>query len=188
MAAMSSLAPRALVLALLALAITAACRPATDSTAPGSSRRASRKPVVMVGLLEREAVQRELPDWVSDAEIDAEAAKQLATVPPGAEVLIYFGTWCSDSQREVSRLWKAFDAAGPLPFTVALHGVDEDRTVPPEIDLRYVPTIIVRRDGAEVGRIIESAPEGVERELLHLLQGTKQGAITARTDLGEAGR
>jgi thiol-disulfide isomerase/thioredoxin len=188
---MPSLVRHAFPLSLLAVLVgVAACRPAADTTPPepaaGAEPAASdeRAPVVMVGPLEREAVQRELPHWVSDAELDADAVKRLASVPPGAEVVIYFGTWCGDSRREVPRLWKAFDAAGALPFSVTLHGVDEEKTAPPEIDLRYVPTFIVRRDGVEVGRIVESAPEGVERELVHLLEGTKKGLVTARTDLG----
>lgn len=182
--------PLTLALALALLLDVGGCRPSTDSTPPtggaGEQPPASdeRPPVVMVGPLEREAVQRELTHWVSDAELDAEAVKGLASVPPGAEVVIYFGTWCGDSRREVPRLWRAFDEAGPLPFTVALHGVDTNKTAPPEVGLLYVPTIIVRRDGVEVGRIVESAPAGVERELLHLLEGTKTGLITARTDLG----
>jgi thiol-disulfide isomerase/thioredoxin len=180
---------RALASALLVAPF--ACRSAADTTPPspaptGESAATPDQPppVVMVGPLEREAVQRELTHWVSDAELDTDAVGKLATVPPGAEVVIYFGTWCGDSRREVPRLWRAFDEAGSLPFTVALHGVDEDKTAPPEVGLLYVPTIIVRRDGVEVGRIVESAPEGVERELLHLLEGTKKGLVTARTDLG----
>lgn len=179
------------VLASVPVLAVLACKPATDPTPPepapagdAAAEPAEAAPVVMVGPLERETVQQELPHWVSEAELDAEAVAGLATVPPGAEVVIYLGTWCGDSHREVPRLWRAFDEAGELPFTVELHGVDTDKSAPAEIDLRYVPTIIVRRDGQEVGRIVESAPEGMERELLHLLQGTKTGLITARTDLG----
>lgn len=144
---------------------------------------------MLVGAVERGDVERQVPGWISDVEIDGEAAAKLASVPPGAEVTVIFGTWCGDSRREVPRLWRALDAAGgSLPFTVKLIGVDTQKTAPgldkAALDLRYVPTVIVVRDGREVGRIVESAPNPIERELLALLDGSKTGLITARTDLG----
>ena len=40
-----------------------------------------------------------------------------------------------------------------------------------------------RCDGVEVGRIVESAPHGVEVDLLALLNGTATGVLSLRTDL-----
>ncbi|MDC0722874.1 TlpA family protein disulfide reductase [Nannocystis bainbridge] len=177
--------PRSLAVAVVLA--TSACR--SDATTPPSSAQ-DQAPPVLVGPVERADVEKQVPGWISDAEIDGEAAAKLASVPPGAEVTIIFGTWCGDSRREVPRLWRAFDAAGaPLPFTLKQIGVDTQKTAPQidkaAIDLRYVPTIIVSREGREVGRIVESVAGGViERELLALLDGSKTGLITGRTDLG----
>jgi len=41
----------------------------------------------------------------------------------------------------------------------------------------------VCRGGAEVGRIVESAPRGVETELRALLAGERTGTISLREDL-----
>lgn len=166
------------------------CRPAQEATngptAPVDAATAA--PVVMVGPLERSEVQQRLPEWTSDAELDDEAVRGLASVTPGAEVTVIFGTWCSDSRRDVPRLWRAFDAAGALPFSVKFFGLDRAKTAPgfdkSGNDLQYVPTIVVKREGREVGRIVESTREPIERELWMLLQGKKNGLITARTDLG----
>jgi type I restriction enzyme S subunit len=82
----------------------------------------------------------------------------------------------------VSRLFVALaiaEAAGPLPFALRLIGVDRAKVAPglsEAAELRYVPTIIVRRDGTEVGRIVETATRGIEQDLLDLLTGALYGS------------
>jgi hypothetical protein len=166
------------------------------------------KPIVL-GPTDRRQVEAAVPAWlqVEAASVpDAKAAQGLAAVAPGATVTVYLGSWCGDSRREVSRFWRALDlAAGPapgpagsqaaapagaaLPFQIVYIGVDPAKQEPAALvlgsDLRYVPTFIVRRGGREVGRIVESAPHGIERDLLSLLDGTAHGLLTERTDLGD---
>lgn len=148
---------------------------------------------VMVGPVTRTTIETELTNWRDEIDhsraiVDEDVARTLRSVPPGAEVDVFLGTWCGDSRRVVSRLWVALEFAGDdLPFTIRYIGVDRDKVAPGGLtdgmDLRYVPTIIVRRDGAEVGRIVESAPRGVETELRALLTGERTGVISLRTDL-----
>lgn len=156
----------------------------------------SRKPEkpVLLGETNRAAVEAAVPDWVSQvvaSEIDREAAQGLATVAPGAEVTIFFGTWCGDSRREVSRFWRALDeVGGEVGFQYRLIGVSREKSSPAEFvagqDLRFVPTFIVRRNGQEVGRIVESAPHGLEVDLLALIEGRAQGVLSLREDLAPA--
>ncbi|MDQ3036349.1 MAG: thioredoxin family protein [Myxococcota bacterium] len=143
-----------------------------------------------MGATSREEIESALPAWreaAARADVEEETSRSLASVPPGAEVIVYLGTWCGDSRREIARLFRALELVPePYPFTVSWIGVDRAKTAPGHTegaDVRFVPTIVVRRDGAEVGRIVESAPRGVERELLDLLTGATQGVISARTDL-----
>lgn len=166
--------------------------PAPSKTAAPASPTAEKP--VLLGHVRREQVEAAAPDWV-EAEVasapDAEAVKRLAAVPPGATVTVYLGSWCGDSRREVSRFWRVLDqAGGEVPFAVSYVGVDHAKKEPAALvsgsDLRYVPTFIVRRDGREVGRIVESAPHGIERDLLSLLDGSAHGLVTGRTDLGDA--
>lgn len=191
---MSRTIARALpVLALfcaLSLMLTTAARaagPAATSEAAGDH--------VLVGKVTREQVENAVPAWVGNtvgSEIDPQAAVALADVAPGAEVEIYFGTWCSDSAREVPRFWRALDeVGGVVPFTIVYEAVDRAKNRPKElvesVDLRYVPTFIVRRDGHEVGRIVEHAPHGIETDLLALLTGKASGVLSTREDLAADG-
>lgn len=144
-----------------------------------------------VGPVTREQIEEADPSWVkAQVEVtpDAESARALASVEPGAEVTVFLGTWCEDSRREVPRFWRALDeAGGTVPFEVRHIGVDRAKKEPAELvtgsDVRYVPTFIVSRGGHEEGRIVESSPRGIERDLLALLKGEQKGMVTNSEDL-----
>ena len=161
--------------------------PSKKTPKPEASQR-----TVLVGSQTREKVEEAVPDWVGvevASSPDPHAAKSLTGVPRGAEVTVFFGTWCGDSRREVPRLWRALDeAGGTVPFKIEYIAVDEAKKDPQGLaaaaDVRYVPTFIVSREGKEVGRIVESAPGGVEQDLLNLLNGRAKGVVSGRSDLG----
>lgn len=183
---------RATVLVIVSLA--SACGAARTSEPSdgthGGEQPGGEQQGVVVGVTDRGAIEAAVPAWAASAasaDVEEETARALSSVPPGAEVDVFLGTWCGDSRREVGRLFRALELVQePYPFTIRFVGVDRAKVAPGLSEgagLRYVPTIIVRRDGAEVGRIVESAPRGIERELLDLLTGATHGTITARTDL-----
>lgn len=157
----------------------------------GEAKEAKKEEAVLVGPATREQIEEASPEWVQaevDSHPEAEAAKALASVEPGAEVTVFLGTWCGDSRREVPRLWRAIDAAGgAVPFRISYVAVDRQKKEPAgaavESGIRYVPTFIVRRGGHEVGRIVEEAPHGIEHDLLDLLTGKAHGVIATRQDV-----
>ncbi|MDX2023334.1 MAG: hypothetical protein SF187_24075 [Deltaproteobacteria bacterium] len=115
-------------------------------------------------------------------------ARALRTVPGGATVRVFLGTWCGDSRREVSRFWKALDAAGDsVPFAAEYVAVGRDMQAPGELaagaDLHFVPTFVVVRDGDEIGRVIELPEFSIEQDLLSLLRGDRRGVLSGRPDL-----
>jgi thiol-disulfide isomerase/thioredoxin len=150
---------------------------------------------VVIGPTTREQIENAVPEWVHaevEAAPDAAVSRELASVPEGAEVTVFLGTWCSDSRREVPRLWKALAmAGGDVPFGVRYVGVDRDKKEPAdavaESEVLYLPTFIVHRDGREVGRIVETSPHGIERDLVDLLTGKARGVLTTREDLAPEG-
>lgn len=185
---------------LLAVALAAGARAADGdggvaSEAPGDPADPADPEEVgpeLLGPVSRHQIEAVVPEWVKteiEADPDREAAARLADALEGAEVTVYLGTWCEDSRRELARLWRALDEAGIFePPQFAYVGVDRDKREPAELlagsDLCYVPTFIVRRGAGEVGRIVESAPGGIERDLLALLSGERQGVLSGRDDLG----
>ncbi|MDR0536751.1 MAG: thioredoxin family protein [Tannerellaceae bacterium] len=97
--------------------------------------------------------------------------------PSHYSVTIFFGTWCSDSQREVPRLLKILDALSLRPQIIALgNGGKEDslyRQSPNHEEagkhIYRVPTFIISKDGRELGRIIEYPAVSLERDILDIL-------------------
>jgi thiol-disulfide isomerase/thioredoxin len=169
-------------------------KPAGEAQGAAVQQPAKKEVPALVGPATREQIEGAVPEWVQaevDSHPDAKAVEVLAAVEPGAEVTIFLGTWCGDSRREVSRFWRSVDdAGGATRFKVTYVAVDRQKKEPAgpvtENGIRFLPTFIVRRDGREVGRIVETAPHGIEGDLTALLVGWKQGLITTRTDLAPA--
>ena len=80
-------------------------------------------------------------------------------LPRDVSVLMFFGTWCHDSEREVPRLLKLLEAAGLSENNLSLIALDyrkrEPRGRAAKFNVRYTPTAVFMREGVEVGRIIE---------------------------------
>ena len=160
------------------------------------ARASESEESILLGTVTRAEVEEAMPDWVSEAmaaEPDLEAADRLLQTIAGAEVVVYLGTWCDDTRRELARLWWALDSLGvEAPPELVYVAVDRSLTEPADrlagVDLIRVPTFVVKRGESEVGRIVEESPNGIEIDLLDLLTGEARGTITASEDLliGEA--
>ena len=86
------------------------------------------------------------------------------------EVKVVMGTWCSDSRREVPRLIKILTHLDfPLNKLTIINvdrHKDDGRGLVKDLDIEKIPTIIVYKDGFEMGRIIETPNESLEKDLV----------------------
>lgn len=174
----------------LKLSLIAALSLALFSCTAVQHRQSMTQP--LIGVLSRQQIEQNFPDFIPSKHknhdgLKPKPVKSLSDVPPGGLVTIYLGTWCGDSKRELSRFWQALESLGTKPpFDIRYIGVDRQKQAPgllPDADLRFVPTFVVSRDGKEIGRVVESAPQGIDVELRALLMGEKQGTISGRDDL-----
>jgi len=92
------------------------------------------------------------------------------------EILVFMGTWCGDSQREVPRLLKILDRAR-FPMSqlrmVALSREPDLYKQSPEheekgLNIHRVPTVIIYKNGKEQNRIVESPVVSLEQDLLSI--------------------
>jgi thiol-disulfide isomerase/thioredoxin len=106
-------------------------------------------------------------------EVSADVVELIRMVQPGAEFLVFLGTWCGDSKREVPRFMKIADMAGIPADRIRLCGVDRAKKSPDGLAAPYeivrVPTFIVFRNGKEEGRIVERPLGTLEGDLLTIL-------------------
>lgn len=175
--------------ALAAVLVSAGC--ASVPPADDSETVAPSEPEPIMGETTPDQILSDLPDWAEElvlAEPDGSASNRLAAPAPGVEVEAFFGSWCSDSRRELTRLWRALDlAGGATGFPIRYIGVDRSKAEPAELvsgrEILYVPTLIVSRGGRELGRIVESSPGGIESDLADLVGGRATGWLSKRDDL-----
>lgn len=179
------------ILLVLALVPTAAEEKPTaaEEEKPTAAEEEIKPPPSLLGEVTREQIEAAEPTWVAaqvESDVDSEAALGLATVDPEATLTVYLGTWCDDSKRELARFWRALDEAGFFDVEVRYLAIDRRDKRPPELaeqlDLHWVPTFIVERGGRELGRVVESAADTIERDLLALLSGESEGVLTGRED------
>lgn len=115
----------------------------------------------------------EYPKFASEYEsfspttADEKAMQTLA----GKDILVLFGTWCHDSQREVPRLLKLLDQSNVKVNSLKLVAVGYDKSDPQGIaeqyNLQYTSTIIVLDKGEEVARMVEKPKQSLVKDLIN---------------------
>lgn len=90
------------------------------------------------------------------------------------QVVIFLGTWCSDSQILIPSFIKLLEMIN-YPFDrLLIYGVDrkkETKGIEHRLyHIERVPTIILMRDNVEIGRITESVEKNIQTSLLQILE------------------
>jgi len=89
------------------------------------------------------------------------------------DITIVMGSWCPDSQREVPRMIKVLEALDYPLEMVKIIAVNRWKKVPDtdisELDIKYVPTFILYKDGKEVGRIVEMPKQSLEVDIVNII-------------------
>jgi thiol-disulfide isomerase/thioredoxin len=128
-----------------------------------------------------EILKSEHQSWFNDTysayKPEAEITNELTHIfkKNDFKVDVYFGTWCSDSQREVPKLIKLLELSQFNFKNLELIGVDEDKVIPgiskekrKELNVFNVPTIIVYQNDKEINRFVEYAQESLEKDMLKI--------------------
>ncbi len=95
---------------------------------------------------------------------DASAVAAFKQHANNFHILIFGGTWCSDTQNLLPQFYRLTDAAGYADSSITLIGVDNEKTTLDNLNKTFhlinVPTFIVLKDGKEVGRVVEYGESG----------------------------
>jgi tetratricopeptide (TPR) repeat protein len=109
--------------------------------------------------------------------IDSATVQELRPLLKNVSMEIFLGTWCGDSRRETPRMLKILSAAGMDTTGISLVFVDNTanhyKQSPQHeekgLNIHHVPTFILKKNGEETGRIIESPVISLEKDMLAIL-------------------
>ena len=86
------------------------------------------------------------------------------------QLLVFMGTWCDDSHYIIPKFYTLVDSAGFSENRITLIGVDRKKTtlshLAEALGITNVPTIMVMKNGKELGRVVEYGKYGMfDKEL-----------------------
>src|SRR6185503_17322335 len=130
---------------------------------------------VFKGIISREILESDTSfKWYWDNKKgytpNAVALSGLKKQADSIQLLTFMGTWCEDSHFIIPKFFSLLDAAGFPAERVTLIGVDRQKKtlshLAEALNVKNVPTIIVLKNGKEVGRVVEFGKYGVfDKEL-----------------------
>lgn len=94
------------------------------------------------------------------------------------QVIAFGGTWCGDTKYIFPKFFSILDAAGFPADHLTVVGVDRNKKtighLAEALNVVYVPTFIVLKEGKEIGRVVEYGKAGQwDKELGEILKSVK---------------
>ena len=155
---------------------------ATVLTTCSVQRKTEKQPEHMeLGTTTRAAIETPQYPWFDTSysvyQPKSEMLEDMDAQLDSLSFLVVFGTWCSDSKREVPRFFKILDRLKFPTDRITMYGVDRSikspQGIPQQFHITKVPTIVVLHGGTEIGRIIESPKTTLEFDLMEILSSIK---------------
>ena len=167
--------------------VIAACSPkmASQHAAPGNVEAIDKRGnLILLGKSTRERLaQPPFNDWFTKNyaayTIDSNTANQIKPLLKNKQLLLFMGTWCGDSRREVPRMYKILDYCQVKPSQVQLVNLNNSDTAYKQspgheergLNIRRVPTLLIFENQQEVGRVVESPVSTLEKDILAIVTG-----------------
>ncbi|MFL5740912.1 MAG: thioredoxin family protein [Flavisolibacter sp.] len=103
------------------------------------------------------------------------ALQALRANKDSVNIIAFGGTWCEDTQNILPKFFLLADAAGLSPDRITVLGVDHNKKTIQHLSEAFgitnVPTIIVLKNGKEIGRVVEYGHYGMfDKELGEILK------------------
>lgn len=99
--------------------------------------------------------------------------KRLTPIIGQIEFTLVLGSWCGDSQKQVPRFYKVLKEAAYSDKRVKAIGVNREKLAIlvdiKNLNIERVPTIIVYKNGLEIGRIVETPEKSIEKNLWKII-------------------
>jgi thiol-disulfide isomerase/thioredoxin len=170
---------------IISIFVITACTPKMASQAPQQvniEATDKRGNLILLGKSTRERLaQPPFNDWYNKNyagyAIDSNTANQLIPLLKNKQFLLFMGTWCGDSRREVPRMYKLLEYCQVKLSRIQLVNLNNSDTAYKQspgheergLNILRVPTLLVYEDGHEVGRVVESPVISLEKDMLAIV-------------------
>jgi hypothetical protein len=88
-------------------------------------------------------------------------------------IKIVFRSTCSDSRGQLPRLFKILNELNYDLNSITLVGVNREKqglsNETEGLEIQFVPTIVLYKDGNEIGRIVETPAESLEKDIVRIV-------------------
>ncbi len=150
---------------VLAIAL-AACSATKKSPAPKIEYTTTMngEEKILRGYIDRATIENDVSfPWFANnmkyGQADPVAVEAFKTKASRFSIIVFGGTWCSDTQNLLPVFYRLVDKSGYPNNKITLIGVDRAKTTINDLHKKYnishVPTFIVIQNGKEVGRVVE---------------------------------
>lgn len=133
---------------------------------------------MLIGLSGRKAFSDSAFSWWFNSQynfynIDSTTLNKIKDKIKNYDLTIVMGTWCSDSRREVPRIYKILDylkyPEKQLTLITVNRKLQAPGTIVKKLNIKRVPDLIVYKDKTEIGRIIEHPKKSLEKDLAAII-------------------
>ena len=141
-----------------------------EAQTPYTNTVNDRKETVLNGIITKYAIANNdvLKTWYASNQVsykpDAAVLAAMEASKGKVQYVIFGGTWCEDTQFILQKFFKLQEQAGIADNTISFYGVDRAKktlgNLTDAFKITNVPTIIVMKDGKEVGRVVEYGKTG----------------------------
>ncbi|MEO5946942.1 MAG: thioredoxin family protein [Chitinophagaceae bacterium] len=105
---------------------------------------------------------------------NASAIAGLKNHADSVQLVVFMGTWCEDSHNIIPKFYSLLETSGFSKEKVTLIGVDRAKKtlshLTEALNITNVPTIMVMKNGKEIGRVVEYGKYGLfDKELGEIL-------------------
>ena len=138
---------------------------------------------ILKGIISRDLIDTDPAfKWYNQNFKSYDASKEMATRfakhKDSIQLVVFLGTWCEDSHVIIPKLFPFLDAAGFSNDRLTVIGVDRNKKTISHLtdafNIINVPTVIVMKDGKEMGRVVEYGRYGmVENDLADIVEPKK---------------
>jgi hypothetical protein len=122
----------------------------------------------------------EICNWdtnkISEYEPEIQSCKSIEKIFSNNEYKLYIvaGSWCGDTKSELPKIFRILQECKLSPDKYVLFGVGTDKTIKSEMEkdtkINKVPTMIIIKNGKEIGRIEEFPEDTWENDLIKILE------------------